>query len=84
MSELVNRINSLRKRVSELQDEIAAERARYVDEVDHSDEMAHMLLKLRESTNGQLQNDIDYLLSVNSSRRYVDESLPALSRPSDD
>jgi len=84
MSELVNRIHSLKQKVSELQGEVAAERARYVDEVDHSDEMAYILRSLRESVDGQLKQDIDYLLRVNSSRRHADESLSALSYSHDD
>lgn len=84
MSELVNRINSLRQRVAELQQEVALERARYVDEVDHSDEMVYMLQNLRNTVDARFQADIDHILRSNAIRRKGDEALPALSYSNDD
>lgn len=84
MSELVNRINSLRQRVAELQEEVASERARYVDEVDHSDEMVYILQNLRNTVDARFQADIDHILRSNAIRRQSDEVLPALSYSNDD
>lgn len=84
MSELVNRINSLRQRVAELQQEVASERARYVDEVDHSDEMVYILQNLRNTVDARFQEDIDHILRSNAIRRQSDEALPALSYSNDD
>ena len=43
MSELVSRVHKLNNDILLLQEQVMEERRRYVDEVDHSDQLAHFL-----------------------------------------
>jgi hypothetical protein len=43
MSELVARIHKLNNDISLLREQVLEERRKYVDEVDHSDQLAHFL-----------------------------------------
>jgi len=84
MSELVNKIHSLKQKVSELKEEVATERARYVDEVDHSDEMAFLLEDMKTFADERFGTEISRLLRNHAHRRASDDSLPALSLADDE
>lgn len=43
MSELVSRIRELSARIIDLEDSLMAERRKYADEVDHSDQLAYFM-----------------------------------------
>ena len=54
MSELVNRIHSLKKTIIGLREDVASERARYVDEVDHSEQLAFCLASIMSGATGDV------------------------------
>lgn len=51
MSELVSRVHKLNNDILLLQEQVMEERRRYVDEVDHSDQLAHFLSMLHNGKN---------------------------------
>lgn len=84
MSELVNRIRSLQKEITELQEMVAEERRRYVEEVDHSEGMAFILSNLGSVTSGEFAVSIRYALDEHHRRRLNDETLPGIPTPESD
>lgn len=78
MSELVNRIRSLEKQIQDLRVWIADERTRYVEEVDHSENMAFILSGLHAVIDGEYAVSIRHALTEHQQRRSADEFLPPL------
>lgn len=78
MSELVNRIRSLRTQIAELQLLVAEERGRYVDEVDHSEALAYALSIVGTRPLSDTANMVSDLLRNHYDRRTKDEDLPPL------
>jgi hypothetical protein len=79
MSELVNRINILKKRIVELEEQIFVERGRYVDEVDHSEQLAFCLASLLSGAVGDIHVVSQDVLREHSARRISDDLIPTLS-----
>jgi hypothetical protein len=80
MSELVNRIRILERKILELEDKVAEERKRYVSEVDHSEDMAFILSGLGSQVSSEYDDAIVSILERHQERRRNDEDLPILSR----
>jgi len=51
MSELVSRVHKLSDKISELEENVLEEKRKYADEVDHSDQLAHLLTLLHNGKN---------------------------------
>jgi hypothetical protein len=80
MSELVNRIKSLRAYILELEQRVADERKRYAEEVDHSENMAFILSEMPEKNRGDFSVPISRILQEHLERREGDAALPGLPR----
>lgn len=78
MSELVNKIHSLKKTVISLREDVASERARYVDEVDHSEQLAFCLASIMSGATGDVNITAELTLKEHHARRVADELLPPL------
>jgi hypothetical protein len=78
MSELVNRIRSLEQQVLDLKVWVADERSRYVEEVDHSENMAFIISGLEHVTYGEYSVSMRHALLEHQKRRAADELLPPL------
>jgi|LauGreDrversion4_2_1035121.scaffolds.fasta_scaffold490956_2 hypothetical protein len=75
MSELVNKIHSLKKTIIGLREEVASERARYVDEVDHSEQLAFCLASIMSGATGDVGVTAELTLKEHHARRVADELL---------
>lgn len=51
MSELVSRVRELSVRISELEDLLLAEKRKYADEIDNSDNLAYLLTLIHNGAN---------------------------------
>ena len=78
MSELINKIHSLRKTIVALRESVASERARYVDEVDHSEQLAFCLASIMSGATGDVHVTAELALKEHHARRVADELLPPL------
>jgi hypothetical protein len=78
MSELVNKIHSLTKTIIALRENVASERARYVDEVDHSEQLAFCLASIMSGATGDVHATAELTLKEHHARRVADELLPPL------
>lgn len=84
MSELVNKIHRLSQTISELRLSTLVERARYVDEVDHSEELAFCLAALLPAATGDNALMARRVLTNHDKRRTADEELPELTIDGDE
>ncbi len=84
MSELVNKIQSLKKTIITLREDVASERARYVDEVDHSEQLAFCLASIMSGATGDVHVTAELALKQHHARRVADELLPPLLTISDE
>ena len=78
MSELVNKIHSLRKTIVALRESVASEWARYVDEVDHSEQLDFCLASIMSGATGDVHVTAELALKEHHARRVADELLPPL------
>lgn len=83
MSELVNKIRTLSSYIVELEARVAEERARYCEEVDHSEDMALILSSLHAKSPSSMGPAISVVLSNHQARREEDENLPSLPKAAD-
>lgn len=51
MSELVSRVRELTARISELEDDLLAEKRKYADEIDNADNLAYLLTLVHNGAN---------------------------------
>lgn len=77
MSEVINRIHELQKRIFDLEEELRHTRSKYADEVDHSDELADLVRQLSEISNGAFFISSRDILEKHERRReqdHIDEN----------
>lgn len=73
MSEVINKIHDLQKQVFDLQEELRKVKTKYADEVDHSDELAHLVREMAKVTNGAYFISARSILDTHENRRIQDD-----------
>jgi hypothetical protein len=73
MSEVINKIHDLQKQVFDLQEELRKVKTKYADEVDHSDELAHLVREMAKATNGAYFISAKSILDTHEKRRIQDD-----------
>jgi uncharacterized protein YoxC len=73
MSEVINKIHDLQKRVFELEEQLRHARTKYAEEVDHSDELANLVRELSKVANGAFFISSKSLLDQHEQRRIQDD-----------
>jgi hypothetical protein len=72
MSEVINRIHELQKKVFILEEQLRDARTRYAAEVDHSDELAKLVQDMSAVANGAFFISSKSLLERHENRRLED------------
>lgn len=72
MSEVINRIHELQKKIFDLEEELRKTRTKYAEEVDHSDELANLVRDMSGATNGAFFISSKSILEQHEKRRLQD------------
>lgn len=80
MSELVSRVHKLSSRISELEENVLEEKRKYVDEVDHSEQLAYFLTILHDGKNCVAFCSFCDIIRTHEMRRSVEDSATSTSR----
>jgi hypothetical protein len=80
MSELVSRVHKLSDKISELEENVLDEKRKYADEVDHSDQLAHLLTLLHNGKNCVAFCSFCDIIRTHEMRRSVEDSVTSASR----
>ena len=79
MSELVSRVHKLSSRISELEENVLEEKRKYVDEVDHSEQLAYFLTILHDGKNCVTFCSFCDIIRTHEMRRSVEDSATSTS-----
>lgn len=73
MSEVINKIHDLQKQIFDLNEELRKVKTKYADEVDHSDDLAHLVREMAKATNGAYFLSSKSILETHEKRRIQDD-----------
>lgn len=77
MSEVIRKMDDLRKRVFDLEEELRATRSRYADEIDHADHLAVVLAQVNHDEGNALYDIAVSALKYHDERRQGDDEFMA-------